>query len=150
MFIPALQKIPSFHLISSCGNFVERESFRIISGESPKTMQKLYLSTKFPHQEIRSKYHIFLFIRDFSSQSHFSQMPYNKLELLGRGYLPKETFVNKELDIFIGWWGRRSNSCYVLFNTDIVLKMLICLLISWFLPLTNVSNVFRLASKTLI
>ena len=35
------------------GNFVERHSFRIISGDSSKTMWKLYLSTKFPQQEIR-------------------------------------------------------------------------------------------------
>ena len=36
-----------------CGNVVERHSFRIISGDSSKTMRKLYLSTKFPQQEIR-------------------------------------------------------------------------------------------------
>ena len=41
-------KIPQFHLISWCGNFVKRHSFRIVFGES-----KLCLSTKFPHQEIR-------------------------------------------------------------------------------------------------
>ena len=36
-----------------CRNFVERNSFRIVSGDSPETMRKLCLSTKFPHQEIR-------------------------------------------------------------------------------------------------
>ena len=51
-FLP-LRKIPSFHLISWCGNFVERHSFLIVSGDSPETMWKLCLSTKFPHQEIR-------------------------------------------------------------------------------------------------
>ena len=30
-----------------------RLSFRIVSGESPETIRKLCLSTKFPHQEIR-------------------------------------------------------------------------------------------------
>ena len=39
--------------ISWCENFVERHSFRTISGDSPKTMQKLCLPTKFLHQEIR-------------------------------------------------------------------------------------------------
>ena len=45
-----LCKIPKFHLISSCGNFVERLSFRRVSGESLKTLRKLCLSTKFPHR----------------------------------------------------------------------------------------------------
>ena len=54
----ALRKIPYFHLISWCGNFMERHSFRIVSGDSPETMRKLCLSTKFPHQEIRWNYGI--------------------------------------------------------------------------------------------
>ena len=33
-------------------------SFRIVSGESPETMQKLCLSIKFPHQEMRWNYGI--------------------------------------------------------------------------------------------
>ena len=36
-------------LIYWCGNYVERPSFRIVSGDSSKTMRKIYLSTKFPH-----------------------------------------------------------------------------------------------------
>ena len=44
-----LRKISSFHLNCWCGNFVERHSFRIVS----ETMEKLCLSEKFPHQEIR-------------------------------------------------------------------------------------------------
>ena len=36
-----------------CGNFVERYSFCRVSGDSPETMRKLCLSTKFSHQEIR-------------------------------------------------------------------------------------------------
>ena len=50
--IRALRKILQFHLISWCGNFMERHSFRIVLGHSPETMRKLCLSTKFPHQEI--------------------------------------------------------------------------------------------------
>ena len=131
---------PNFLVCKFCGKGKFPHNFGQIAQNYAETVPFHKISAPGNSVKIPS----FLFINDFSSQSHFSQMPYNKLELLGRGYLPKETFVNKELDIFIGWWGRRSNSCYVL------LKMLICLLISWFLPLTNVSNVFRLASKTLI
>ena len=36
----------------------ERYSFRIVSDESPETMRKLFLSTKFPHQVIRLNYGI--------------------------------------------------------------------------------------------
>ena len=46
-------KYRNFNLISWCGNFVEMHSFRRVSGDSPETLRKLYLSTKFPHQEIR-------------------------------------------------------------------------------------------------
>ena len=40
------------------GNFVERLSFCIVSGESPEAIRKLCLYTKFPHQEIRWNYGI--------------------------------------------------------------------------------------------
>ena len=46
-------------LISWCENFVKRNSFCMVSGDSPETMRKLFLSTKFPHQEIRWNYGIF-------------------------------------------------------------------------------------------
>ena len=52
-FHDALRKIPKFYLISWCRNFVERHSFRRVSSYLPKSLQKLCLSTKFPHQEIR-------------------------------------------------------------------------------------------------
>ena len=51
-FTLTLRKIPLFHLTSWCGSFVERHNFRIVSGESPVTVLKLCLSTKFSHQEI--------------------------------------------------------------------------------------------------
>ena len=54
-----LRKIPYFHLISWSKNFVEKHSFRIVSGKSPETMRKLCLSAKSPHQEIRWNYGIF-------------------------------------------------------------------------------------------
>ena len=62
LFYATLQKISWFHLISRCENFVEKNSFHIISGNSGnslETMRKLFLSTKFPHQEIRWSYGIF-------------------------------------------------------------------------------------------
>ena len=39
---------------SWCGNFVERHSFRIVSGKSPETKRKLCLSKNTTHQEITS------------------------------------------------------------------------------------------------
>ena len=56
--VKTLRKIPLFHLISWCGNFVEKHSFLIVSGESPKTKRKLCPSAKFQHQEIRWNYGI--------------------------------------------------------------------------------------------
>ena len=53
-----LRKMQWFYLIFWCGNFVERQRFHIVLGDSPETMRKLCLSTKFPHQEIRWKYGI--------------------------------------------------------------------------------------------
>ena len=46
-----LRKIPKFRLISWCGYFVETQTFRKVSGESPETLRKLRFSIKFPHQE---------------------------------------------------------------------------------------------------
>ena len=43
----ALRKIPQFHLIYWCENFVGRHSFRIVSGDSPETMRKLCLPQNF-------------------------------------------------------------------------------------------------------
>ena len=49
----SLRKIPHCHLISWFGNSVESDRFRIASGVSPETIQKLCLFTKFPPQKIR-------------------------------------------------------------------------------------------------
>ena len=46
-----INTVQKYHLISWCGN-LDRHSFRRVSGDSPETVQKLYLSTKFPHQEL--------------------------------------------------------------------------------------------------
>ena len=45
-----LHKIPNFHLISWCGNFVDRHSFSRVSGDSPK----LYGNCAFP-QSFRTR-----------------------------------------------------------------------------------------------
>ena len=42
----ALRKITEFHIISWCGNFVERHSSRIVSGNSVETLRKLCPFTK--------------------------------------------------------------------------------------------------------
>ena len=55
-FLNSLGNITKFHLISWCENFVECIS--IVSGESPETLRKLYLFTKFLQQEIRWNYGI--------------------------------------------------------------------------------------------
>ena len=53
-----LGKTPQFCLISWCGNFAEKHSFCIVSGDLSETMQKLCLSAKFPLKEIRWNYGI--------------------------------------------------------------------------------------------
>ena len=55
----ALRKIPKFHLISWCGNFVGKHSFCRVSGQSLQTLWKLSLSTKFSYQEFKWKCSIF-------------------------------------------------------------------------------------------
>ena len=54
-----------FHLISWCGNFMENHSFRIVSVDSHKTIQKLCFSTRFPYQEITWNYSIFQVVSIF-------------------------------------------------------------------------------------
>ena len=53
-----LCKIPKFHRISWCGNFLGKHSYCRASGEPPETLRKLCFSTKFLHQEIRWNYGI--------------------------------------------------------------------------------------------
>ena len=65
IFKLSLRKMPKFHLISWCGNFVERQSFHTFSSESPKTIRKLCLSTKFPNLEITWDYGILRSIFDW-------------------------------------------------------------------------------------
>ena len=61
----SLWQIPKSHQISWRRNFVERHSFRIVSGELPKTMWKLCVSIKFPYQKIRWNYGIFCSVYTF-------------------------------------------------------------------------------------
>ena len=53
-----LRLILKFHLIFWIENFLERHSFRRVSGDSLKTLRKLFLSTKFPHRNIRWSFSI--------------------------------------------------------------------------------------------
>ena len=54
--------IISADLISWCGNFVERHRFCIVSGESPKIMQKLPFH-KISDQEIRWNFAVYVKMR---------------------------------------------------------------------------------------
>ena len=54
----SLRKTPTFHIISYCGNFVERLSFRRVLSKSLETLRILRFSTKFPHQQIRRNFGI--------------------------------------------------------------------------------------------
>ena len=54
----SLRKIQIFRLIFWCGNFVKTIGFRRVSGNSPKILRKVCVSTKFLHQEIRWNYGI--------------------------------------------------------------------------------------------
>ena len=49
----ALRKILIFHLNSWCANFVEMHSFHRVQGGYTRTLRKLFVFTKLPHQEIR-------------------------------------------------------------------------------------------------
>ena len=44
--------MPKFHPICWCGNYVEMHSLHKVLADSPGTLWKLYISTKFPGQEI--------------------------------------------------------------------------------------------------
>ena len=75
-----LRKMPQSHLISWCRNFVERYSFRIVLGESPETMRKLCLSTKFPHLEIRWNYSILRSVRIHKNLKSWSMSYLKKMD----------------------------------------------------------------------
>ena len=47
------------YLISWCRNLAERHNLRIVLGDSPETMRKVSVSSKFQHQEIRWNYGTF-------------------------------------------------------------------------------------------
>ena len=48
----SLRQIPKLHLISFCGNFVERHSLLRVLGNLPETLRKLCLSAKFLNQAL--------------------------------------------------------------------------------------------------
>ena len=52
-FLLLAASLPKFQLISWCGNFAKRRSFRRVSGGSPKTLLKLCIRSKYPYQKIR-------------------------------------------------------------------------------------------------
>ena len=64
------------HLISWCGNFVERRSFRIASGESPETMLKLRLQNLYT----RESGEITAFFRSVSRKSYVTTFMTSSLD----------------------------------------------------------------------
>ena len=92
-----------FTLISWCGNFVEKQSFRMIS-DSPKIMSKLCLSTKFPHQDIRWNYGI------FRSEGLYVQRIFSQYSLSITHILPQKNSGLWSLDIDLKWVERRVSS----------------------------------------
>ena len=77
------KKHRNFTAICWCGTFSERRSFCIVLGESPKTMQKLCLSTNFPHRKL-GEITVFFVVRckrDYNLLDHgnslFSKKPEN-------------------------------------------------------------------------
>ena len=51
-----------YDVISWCVVFLERHSFRLVSGDLPETIRKLCLSTKFPRQEL-GKINVFFAVK---------------------------------------------------------------------------------------
>ena len=88
-----LRKIPQFHLISGCESFVGRYSFRIVSGKSPKTMQKIRLSTKFSHQKIRWNYGIFCSGSKF--EIHLALLKFNNNSLWNTKKCTNSTIIKR-------------------------------------------------------
>ena len=74
--------------------FAERRSFRKVSGNLPKTMRKLCLSTKFPHQKIGWNYGILHRVGCCTQQSTFRRFYSKELKYMGRNNRAAETIVN--------------------------------------------------------
>ena len=56
---------------------MERHSFHTVSGESPNTMRKLSLSTKFQHQEIERNYGILRSVNYLSYSKDWTENYFN-------------------------------------------------------------------------
>ena len=63
---------------------MKRHSFRIVSLGSPKTMWKLYLSTKVSHQEIKFNYRISAVTREILSRGKINLSLEKPFELVSR------------------------------------------------------------------
>ena len=92
-----LHKIPNFHLISWCGNFVDRHSFSRVSGNSPK----LYGNCAFPQSFRTREFRDFtpspeIFIR-FSRKFAFYQSHWFHAVFPERKFPPTDLFPNKNV-----------------------------------------------------
>ena len=82
---------------------MERHSFCMVSCELPKTMRKLYLSTKFPHQEIRWNYGIF----------HSEQFFETPLDHCSMSHVQRTFLNNNDLYLKINFCTCILNNCTV-------------------------------------
>ena len=95
-----LRKMSQFHLFSWCGNLMQRHSVCRVSGDSPETMWKLYLSTKFPLQEIRWNNGILRSVTMFYSKTIFALLPITLQFLLTLSWRRSLSYRNQSIDLF--------------------------------------------------
>ena len=85
-------------------HFVESHSFCIVSGDLPKTMRKLYLSTKFSNQEMRWNYGVSALAREILPGEKNALSSEKPSELISRSTL--EVFGVKQIKkciVFSPW-----------------------------------------------
>ena len=98
-----LHKISYFHLLSWFDNFVETHSFRIVSSEPPKTLQKLCVSTNFPHQEIMWNFDVIRSVSHFISRLawksiklHFDLSPHIRRLVMQMRFIIRDTSLKQQ------------------------------------------------------
>ena len=98
----SLPKILQFHLISCCGNFMERHSFCIVSGNSPESMWKLCFSTKFSRQEI-SEMTVFFAGDNITTETLFpyTRFSFRNIWAPAWGFLDKKYFSVNPFNVSI-------------------------------------------------
>ena len=102
----SLRKLLWFHLISWYGKFVETRNFRRVSKESPETVRKLSISTKFPHQKIRWNFGL---LRNVFSRIQYVWRHFSRIKRL-----------STKCEIFMEWSSWRSQVFYRTYTMKIL------------------------------